>query len=178
VSDRILKCGICGKEKPDFDVKTVMCWWYYGSSYLVGDFYCLFCHRKTPTTIISSKGTPETGNCSFVDLPNYSDNYYDKFFHSSIIGINRTDYGENKNYSDHIAKARQIRQKKKLINQTTISQKAKEDFILSDLLFQALFGESLENLDPERREGLKNTFRKLMSEIKAKEQESKKQEEN
>jgi hypothetical protein len=122
MSDRILICGICGKEKPDFDVKTVMCWWYYGSTYLVGDFYCPFCHHKTSTIIKSSKGTLETCNCSFVDFPTYSDTYYDKFIHSSIIGIDRTVYGENKNYSDHIAKARQIRQQKKIMSRLMGSQ--------------------------------------------------------
>jgi hypothetical protein len=121
MSDRILICDICGKEKPDFDVKTIMCWWNYGSTYLAGDFYCPFCHCKTPTIIKSSKGTPETGNCSFVDLRKYNE-YYFANIHSSVIGIDRTECGENKGYLDHIAKARQIRQQKKFTNRSMGSQ--------------------------------------------------------
>lgn len=100
MSDRILICDICGKEKPDFDVKAVMCWWYYGSTYLVGDFYCPYCHSKTPTIIKSSKGTPETGDCKFEDLP-------------TVHTRCRTIYGENKDCTDLIARAKQNRENKK-----------------------------------------------------------------
>lgn len=97
MSDRLLICGVCGNEKPDYDVKTVICW-RYGSTYLAGDFYCPFCHCKTKTIIKSSKGTPETGDYSIDCSSNYT-------------GYNRTEYGKGKSFKDCLGLVKQNRKK-------------------------------------------------------------------
>jgi hypothetical protein len=89
---------VCRKEKPDFEVKSVL--GQYGRTYLTDYTFCPFCHCKTGTIIYSSKGTPETGDC-WIDC---SSNY---------IARCRTVYGEDKSCSDLIAKMRQNRGLKK-----------------------------------------------------------------
>lgn len=89
---------VCRKEKPDFEVKSVV--GQYGGTYLIDYTFCPFCHCKTETIIYSSKGIPETGDC-WIDC---SSNY---------IARCRTVYGEDKSCSDLIAKMRQNRDIKK-----------------------------------------------------------------
>ncbi len=104
MSDRILICDVCGKEKPDYETKAVINWGYRGS-YLDGGFWCPYCHCKTSTIIKSSKGTPETGDYTFENLPIY-------------YTYSHAEYGD-KSDADFIADVKKIRARKK--------QKAEEE---------------------------------------------------